>query len=169
MFDEACMFHSLYVSIEYQGHPVWSVYQVRLKKCEKRNQCPPPPTPPPLLGKPLLFLASTFRFGLLHSCRCRRASQVALVVKNLSCNAGDMRDTGLILGLGRCPGEGHSSNPLQYSCLENLMDRGARWATVHGVTKSWTRLKRLSTVQMRKLLLRENSRRLGLDKSVWTW
>ena len=131
-------------------------------------QCPPPP-PPPFLGKRLLFLASTFRFGLLHSSRCRRASQVALVVKNLSCKAGDMRDTGLIPGLGRCPGEGHSSNPLQYSCLENLMDRGSRWATVHGVTKSWTRLKRLSTVQTWKLLLRENSRRLGLDKSVWTW
>ena len=53
-----------------------------------------------------------------------------------ACNAGD---PGLILRLGRFPGEGHG-NPLQYSCLENPMDRGARWATVHGVAKSQTRL-----------------------------
>ena len=44
---------------------------------------------------------------------------------------------GLILGLGRSPGKGNG-NPLQYSCLENSMDRGARWATVHGVAVSWT-------------------------------
>ena len=48
-------------------------------------------------------------------------------------------DPGLILGSGRFPGEGNV-NPLQYSCLENSMDREAWWATVHGVTKSWTRL-----------------------------
>ena len=52
------------------------------------------------------------------------------------CSAGD---PGLILGLGRCPGEGNG-NPLQYSCLENSMDRGAWWATVHGITKSQTQL-----------------------------
>ena len=50
-------------------------------------------------------------------------SQVALVVKNPSANAGDMRDMGLIPGSGRSPEEGHG-NPLQYSCLENPMDRG---------------------------------------------
>ena len=53
-----------------------------------------------------------------------------------ACNTGD---PGLIPGLGRSPGEGNG-NPLQYSCLENPMDRGAWYATVHGVTKSWTRL-----------------------------
>jgi len=52
------------------------------------------------------------------------------------CNAGDQ---GLIPGLGRSPGEGNG-NPLQYSYLENPMDRGAWWATVHGVSKSWTQL-----------------------------
>ena len=52
-------------------------------------------------------------------------------------NAGD---PGLIPGLGRSPGEGNG-NLLQYSCLENPMDRGARWATVHGVAKSRTRLR----------------------------
>ena len=53
------------------------------------------------------------------------------MVKNLPANAGDL---GLIPGLGRSAGEGNG-NPLQYSCLVNPMDRGASWATVHGVTK----------------------------------
>ena len=54
------------------------------------------------------------------------------VLKNLPANAGV---SGLILGWGRSPGEGNG-NPLQYSCLENPMDRGGWWATVHGVAKS---------------------------------
>ena len=58
-----------------------------------------------------------------------RASQVELVVKNLHANAGDARDPGLILGSGRSSGGG-KSNQLQYSCLENSMDRGTWWATV---------------------------------------
>ena len=66
------------------------------------------------------------------------------MVKNLPANVGDIRDSGLIPGLGRSPGAGNG-NPLQYSCLENPMDRGAWWATVHGVAKSQTRLKLLST------------------------
>ena len=57
-----------------------------------------------------------------------------LVVKNLSANAGDIRDVGSIPGLGRSPGGGHG-NPLQYSCLENPTDRGAWQATVHRVTE----------------------------------
>ena len=75
------------------------------------------------------------------------ASQLALLVKNLLANAGDIRDAGLIPGSGRFLGEGHG-NSLQYSCLENFMDRGARRATVHRVAKSWTPLKRLSTQAM---------------------
>ena len=67
-----------------------------------------------------------------------RASQVALVVKKLPANARDTRDTGLIPGSGRYPGDGHG-NPCQYSCLDkNSMGRGAWWATVHGVVKSQT-------------------------------
>ena len=62
------------------------------------------------------------------------ASQVALVLKNLPANAGDARKVGLIPGLGRSLREGNGY-PLQYSCLQNLIDRGAWWATVHGVTK----------------------------------
>ena len=60
------------------------------------------------------------------------ASLVAQI-KNQPANAGDARDAGLISELGRSPGEGNG-NPLQYSYLENSMDRGAWWATVHGVT-----------------------------------
>ena len=63
------------------------------------------------------------------------ASQVAQVGRNPPANAGDTRDTGLIPGSGRPPGEG-KDNRLQYSCLENPMDRGAWWATVRGVPKS---------------------------------
>ena len=58
------------------------------------------------------------------------------VIKNLSANAGEL---GLIPGLGRSPGE-ENGNPFQYVCLENPMDRGTWWATVHGVIKSWTQL-----------------------------
>ena len=57
------------------------------------------------------------------------------MVKNLPANAGDSRDVGLIPGSGRSPGEGHGS-PLQCSCLENPMDRGAWGTTVHGTAKS---------------------------------
>ena len=67
-------------------------------------------------------------------------SQVVLVVKNLPANAGDTGDTGSIPGLGRSPGEGHG-NPLQYSYLENPMDRGAWQATVDGVEKSQIQVK----------------------------
>ena len=72
------------------------------------------------------------------------ASQVVLVVKkknnnnnNPPTNLGDIQDKGSIPGSGRSPGGGHG-NPLQCSCLENPMDRGASQATVHRVAKSWT-------------------------------
>ena len=62
------------------------------------------------------------------------AFQVMLFVKNLLANAGDVKDMGLIPGLGRSSAEGNGS-PLQYSCLGNLTDRGAWWAIVHGGCK----------------------------------
>ena len=57
------------------------------------------------------------------------------MVKNLPVNARDLRDGNLIPGLGRSLGRGHG-NPLQYSCLENPMDRGTWWARVHSIAKS---------------------------------
>ena len=62
---------------------------------------------------------------------------MALVVKKPPASAGEVGDTGSIPGWGRSPGGGHG-NPLQYSCLENPMDRGAWLGTVHRVAKSWT-------------------------------
>ena len=67
-------------------------------------------------------------------------SQVVLVVENLPASAEDVRDVGSIPRMERSPGGGHGS-PLQYSHLENPLDRRAWWATVQRVAKSWTRLK----------------------------
>ena len=74
----------------------------------------------------------------------QRASQMVPVVKNLPANVGGIWDAGSIPGLGRSSREGHD-NPLQYSCLENPMDRAAWQDTVHRVTMSQTQLKQLST------------------------
>ena len=71
---------------------------------------------------------------------CRNTTQLMLVIKNLAASAGDIRNVGPIPGSGRSPGGGHG-NPFQYFCLENPMDRGTWWATVHRVTKSHTELK----------------------------
>ena len=68
---------------------------------------------------------------------------MVLVVKNMSANAGDISEVGSIPGLGKSPEGGHG-NPLQYSCLENSMDRGAWRAMACRVTKGLTRLKLLS-------------------------
>ena len=65
---------------------------------------------------------------------------MALAVKNLPANAGGIRDMGTVPGSGRFPGEGHG-NPLQCSCVEKPLARGAWWATVHGGRKNWTQLK----------------------------
>ena len=73
-------------------------------------------------------------------------SQVALVVNNPPVNTGDAGDVGSIPGSGRSSGEGNG-NPLQYSCLENPMDREAWQTIVHGVANSQTQLKPLSTCQ----------------------
>ena len=82
-----------------------------------------------------IFIYTGINVGLYIQIHiCKRASQVALVVKSLPVDAGDARDTGLIPGSGRYPGEGNG-NPLQYSCLENPMVRGAWKATVHGVSR----------------------------------
>ena len=79
-----------------------------------------------------------FKYGL--SIDDNGASEVSPVVKNQPANEGDIRDLGSIPGSGRCPGEGHS-NPIQYSCLDNPLDRGAWRGIVHRFAKSQTRLK----------------------------
>ena len=61
------------------------------------------------------------------------------MIKNLPASTGGVREAGLIPGSGRSPGEGNG-NPVQFSCLENSVGRGAWWATIHGATKSQTRL-----------------------------
>ena len=89
-------------------------------------------------------LGYTPRNGIAGSCDNCGASQVVLVLKNPPVNAGDVRDSGLIPGLGRSPG-GRHGNQLQYSCLESLMDREAWKAIVHRIAKSRTPLKSLGT------------------------
>ena len=77
------------------------------------------------LGSPSYITYCSVNYG---------ASLVALVVKNLPVNTGDVRDPGSVPRLGQCPGGGHG-NLLQYSCLENLIDRGAWQASVHRVAE----------------------------------
>ena len=81
---------------------------------------------------------------LIHVLSPLMGFQVVLVVRNLPASAGDIRDMGSIPGLGRSPGGG-DGNLLQYSCLENPMDRGVWWAAVHRVAKSQTWLRWFST------------------------
>ena len=79
-----------------------------------------------------------------HLMRRANSLEKMPMVKNLPANAGDIRVTSLIPESGRSPEKGHG-NPLQYSCLENSMDRGAWQAIVHRVAQSWTLLERLHT------------------------
>ena len=87
----------------------------------------------------MVYIKKIFFNEIRESHLYSRVPQVAIVVKNPPANAEDMRDTRSIPGSGRSPGGGHG-NPLQYSCLENPMHRGAWRATVYRVAKSWTRL-----------------------------
>ena len=97
-------------------------------------------------SNPCSFVSCIGRWILYHyHHRGSPYIMVALLVKNLSPNAGGARDAGSNPGSGRSPGVGND-NPLPCSCLGNPMDRGARWTTVHGVTESQTRLNDLSTV-----------------------
>ena len=117
---------------------VWAWPQTRDRSREKPLVCPVESPAGACLLIPLpsrtVPLGSSFP-GLPQLQRSRNVS-VAQTVKNLPASAGDL---GLIPGWGRSPEEGHG-NPLQYSCLENFMDRGACQATVRGVTKCRTRL-----------------------------
>ena len=94
--------------------------------------------------------------------------QVAVVVKNLPVNTGDIRDGSSILGSGRSPEAGHH-NPLKYSCLENPIDRGAWWVTVHGVIKSWTNWSDLACTRVCKDTYGANGRKKTRGLAFWPW
>ena len=90
---------------------------------------------------PLYYLCSLSKINLLYlfgSIYGLLGFLVALVVKNSPTNRGDLEDLGSIPESGRSPGEGND-NPVQYSCLENPIDRGTWWTTVHGVKRAKTR------------------------------
>ena len=89
------------------------------------------------LGDPRLATRSPLLLQKEPDTHLSGASQVALMIKNLSSNAGGTRDKGLIPESERSPGGGRG-NPFQCSCLENPMDRAAWWATVHRVTQNQT-------------------------------
>ena len=84
------------------------------------------------------------------------------VVKNPPADAADVRDLGSIPGSERSPG-GRNGSPLQYSCLENPMDRGAWWTTVHGVAKNWRLLSDLTLTSVNWLGGSSHSGQLGLQ------
>ena len=86
-----------------------------------------------------LFMTDVLRAASGHAYSALRGFPGVAVVKNPPANAGDTRDAGSIPELGTSPGRGHG-NPLQYSCLENPMDREAWRATIHRVTQNWTQL-----------------------------
>ena len=94
------------------------------------------PTAVALMRNYRVVLLGQWRHDILitPAYQLQRASRVAQVVKNLLANAGHIRDMGSISGWGRSPGGGHG-NPFQYPCLENSMDRGGRWTTVHRVAR----------------------------------
>ena len=93
------------------------------------------------------------------------------MVKNLPANAGDIKDVGLLPGLGRSPGEENGSS-LQYSYLEYPMDRGAWQGTVHRVAKSWTQMKQLSVhallLHRMNLIFAYSLMNINLDENMET-
>ena len=90
-----------------------------------------------VLESTALLFCSVSLFGFVWCFVISWASQVAMVVENLSANAGDERDMDSVPGSGGSPGEGYG-NSLQYSCLENSNEMRSLWATVHRVTQSRT-------------------------------
>ena len=109
----------------------------------------PFPSPGDLPDPRIKLVSPALAGGLLHCKQIHYHWATREVLKNPPANSGDIRDAGLIPESGRSPGGGHG-NPLQYSCLENPMDKGTWWATVHRVSQSWTQLKWLSTHTMLK-------------------
>ena len=111
----------------------WGTHPSRQGFAGTSYGCPPPPVRPSRAEAVLHFLNELFYF---HGSIQTEGFPGASDSKESACNTGDL---GLIPGSGRSPGE-ENGYPFQYSCLENFMDKGAWWATVHGVSKSQTRL-----------------------------
>ena len=95
-----------------------------------------------VVHKYCLILFTTFAMQIIYTLHDGSDGKASV------CNAGDL---GLIPGSGRSPGKGNGY-PLHYSCLENLVDRGTWWATVRGITKSWTRLSDLTLLTFHRSL-----------------
>ena len=113
-------------------------------------------------GKIMLLFYTLLNSFFIWTCANLGASQVVLVVKNLVANAADIRDVGSVPGWRRSPGRG-DGNPLQYSCLENPMDRGAWQAIGFRVTKRPTPLMLLS------MHAHDNFIRASVKKSNLDW
>ena len=120
-----------------QVSSAWSLAAVQVMR---KTWCSPFQGDPRAVD-PLFLLIETLVWGLIARYLWKlaefRGFPGSTVVKNPPASAGDVRDKGLIFGFWRCPGGGHG-NPLQYSCLEDPIDRRAWWATVHGVAKMLT-------------------------------
>ena len=116
-----------------------------------------------------IFLTQESNLGLLH---CRQilyqlvVKKVKLVAQRLKCLLSMWGDLGSIPGSERSPGEGNG-NPLQYSCLENPMDRGSWWAAVHGITKSRTRLSDFTFTFFWASLLAQRLKHLPAMRETW--
>ena len=104
------------------------------------------------------LLVGFLQFGVLEMVMFLEGFPDGTVVKNLPASEGDKRDVSSSPGCGRSPGEGNG-NPLQWSCLENPMDRGAWWATVRRVAKSWT--------QQSDWALTQHVSRKWISRVVW--
>ena len=115
------------------------------------------------MAKTYCYHLSVFMFyNLIFAFMCNGVNvglPLWLSGKESACHAGDIRGMGSILGLGRLPGGGHG-NPLQFSCPENPMDRGAWQATVHRAAKSRTQLQRLSTQACTLMLALKNESKM---------
>ena len=117
------IYYTSILCLDVQGHPTDADIVLSLRLSQFRHRC--------ITG--MIIPSLTYIKGFPDGA----------VVRYLPTSAGDMRHSGSIPGSRRSPGEGNG-NPLQYSCLENSLDRGAWWATVHGVTIRWIWLKGIS-------------------------
>ena len=133
----SCLSHAETGSWSGPRHRMWGQWWAPPKTGVFPHPLPAPHAHPNAPEEAPCICPAMPRWFRAAQCEFQVPKQMALVVKNTPANAGDIKDTGSLSGSGRTPGGGHS-NPLQYSCLENPMDRGAWRAIIHGVAKSRT-------------------------------